>query len=63
MTAVTMRAFRDELEKIAIAGLPAMSPVQVGTGIGALAAFGLQVMANRAPKGGKSAQQKVFEKR
>jgi len=64
MNAVMMRAFRDELSKIAaVGGLAGMDPVRAGAGIGALAAFGLQYMANKAPKGGKSVQQKIFEKK
>jgi hypothetical protein len=63
MNLVTMRAFRDELSKIAAdGGLAGLSPTIVGAGIGAVAAFGAQVIANKAPKGGgKSSQQMRYE--
>jgi hypothetical protein len=59
MDVTTLRACKDELEKIAAAG---MSPAVTGAGIGALAAFGLQYLANKAPKDGKSMQRQAFEK-
>lgn len=63
MNSVMLAAMRDEMEKIAdAAALVAKNPVVIGAVIGALGAAGVQYGANVAPKGGKSLQQKIFEK-
>jgi hypothetical protein len=66
MNADTVRGFADEMEKLAQGGSISsiiMDPSVILPAAGALMAVGAQALANRAPKGGKSVQQKIFEKR
>jgi hypothetical protein len=74
MNVVTVRAFRDELTKIAaaggLAGLSAKAlgvlksnPMAVSAALGAATFVAAQYAANRAPKdGGKSGQQRLFSR-
>lgn len=64
MNAATMRSFRDEYEKIAVdlGPLKNVNPIVIGAGIGALAAMGAQVAANKGANGKKSVQQRLAGK-